>query len=114
MVAWPGFDIPLWVIRRQIASDDHIVVQVSRLMGARQGHQGIRGSRPGGENYTMQDIFTFKQTGGRRKTAERRAAFSHRHSAPNCLERLTALGTGLPLAMFERRLLQPGAARAHT
>src|SRR5262249_10941387 len=33
MVGMAGFDIPIWVIRRQIASAIQIIVQVSRLMG---------------------------------------------------------------------------------
>src|SRR5207247_1441820 len=33
MVGMAGFDLPIWVIRRQIASAIHIVVQVSRLLG---------------------------------------------------------------------------------
>src|SRR6202000_1369994 len=33
MVGMAGFDLPMWVIRRQIASAVQIVVQVSRLLG---------------------------------------------------------------------------------
>src|SRR5207302_10284098 len=33
MVGMAGFDLPMWVIRRQIASAVHVIVQVSRLMG---------------------------------------------------------------------------------
>src|SRR5438128_2519108 len=33
MVGMAGFDLPIWVIRRQIASAIHIIVQVSRLLG---------------------------------------------------------------------------------
>src|SRR5213075_2743562 len=33
MVGMSGFDLPIWVIGRQIASAIHIIVQVSRLLG---------------------------------------------------------------------------------
>src|SRR5207244_4085812 len=33
MVGMAGFDLPLWIIRRQIASAIHLVVQVARLTG---------------------------------------------------------------------------------
>ena len=33
MVGMAGFDLPIWIIRRQIASAIHVVVQVSRLLG---------------------------------------------------------------------------------
>src|SRR5207249_7329000 len=33
MVGMAGFDLPIWVIRRQVASAVHIVIQLSRLLG---------------------------------------------------------------------------------
>jgi pilus assembly protein CpaF len=108
MVGMAGFELPIWVIRRQIASAIHLVVQVSRLLGGTRKIikiSEVTGME--GDNFVMQDLFVFKQTGvdGRRK------AQGHFHATgvrPHCLERLTALGVGLPPEMFERRTLNPG------
>ncbi|HYV39496.1 MAG TPA: CpaF family protein [Gemmataceae bacterium] len=105
MVGMAGFDLPLWVIRRQIASAIHIVVQVSRLLGgARKVTRVSEVTGLEGDNFTMQDIFVFKQTG----VDENRKAQGCFHATglrPNCLERLTALGAHVPPELFERRVL---------
>jgi pilus assembly protein CpaF len=108
MVGMAGFDLPLWVIRRQIASAIHLVVQVSRLLGgARKIVKVSEVTGVEGENYSMQDLFVFKQTG---VDDQRRAqgCFHATGLRPVCLERLHALGAGVPSELFERRLLQPG------
>jgi pilus assembly protein CpaF len=108
MVGMAGFDLPLWVIRRQVASAIHIVVQVSRLLGGtRKVVKVSEVTGVEGENYSMQDLFTFKQTG----VDDQRHAVGCFHATglrPNCVERLTMMGTGLPLELFERRILLPG------
>jgi pilus assembly protein CpaF len=110
MVGMAGFDLPIWVIRRQIASAIHIVVQVSRLLGgARKVVKISEVAGLEGDNIVMHDLFAFKQTG----VDDKRKAQGYFHTTgirPNCLERLTALGAGLPLEMFERRILSPGLA----
>src|SRR5437660_447537 len=64
MVGMAGFDLPIWVIRRQIASAIHIVVQVSRLLGgARKVVKISEVTGVEGENFVMHDLFAFKQTG---------------------------------------------------
>lgn len=112
MVGMTGLELPLWVIRRQISSAIHLVIQVSRLMGG--SRKVVKVSEvTGSENDTiaMQDIFVFKQTG----IDEQRKAqgyFQATGIRPACLERLHSLGVGLPNALFERRILQPmGAGR---
>jgi pilus assembly protein CpaF len=108
MVGMAGFDLPIWVIRRQIASAIHLVVQVSRLLGgARKIIKVSEVVGIEGDNYAMQDIFVFKQTG---VDDQRRAqgCFHATGMRPNCLERLSALGVGLPNELFERRIVQPG------
>jgi pilus assembly protein CpaF len=108
MVGMAGFDLPLWVIRRQIVAAIHVVVQVSRLLGgARKIVKVSEVTGIEGDNYSMQDLFIFKQTG---LDDKRRAqgCFQATGLRPSCLERLSALGVGLPLEMFERRILQPG------
>jgi pilus assembly protein CpaF len=108
MVGMSGFDLPIWVIRRQIASAIHIVVQVSRLLGgARKVMKISEVTGMEGDNFVMHDLFAFKQTG----VDERQVAQGYFHSTgirPNCLERLQAFGVGLPPDLFERRMLNPG------
>ncbi len=48
MVGMTGLEIPIWVIRRQIASAIHVIIQVNRLQGGAQGGQGDGGRRHGG------------------------------------------------------------------
>jgi pilus assembly protein CpaF len=108
MVGMAGFDLPIWVIRRQIASAIHIVVQVSRLLGG--GRKVVKISEIAGleaDNVIMHDLFAFKQTG----VDHRRKAQGYFHTTgirPNCLERLAALGAALPMDLFERRVLSSG------
>src|SRR4051794_37821434 len=86
MVGMAGFDLPIWVIRRQIASAIHIIVQVSRLMGgARKVVKISEVTGMEGDNLVMHDLFVFKQTGvddKRRARATSRAPASG-HSAWN-------------------------------
>ena len=110
MVGMAGFDLPIWVIRRQIASAIHIVVQVSRLMGgARKVIKVSEVTGMEGDSIVMHDLFAFKQTG----VDEARKAQGYFHATgirPYCLERLAALGVPLPSNLFERRILNPGLA----
>jgi pilus assembly protein CpaF len=105
MVGMSGFDLPIWVIRRQIASAIHVVIQVSRLLGgARKVVKVSEVTGVEGENYAMQDLFVYRQTG---VDEQRRAKgnFQACGLRPYCLERLTALGAVLSDAIFERRTL---------
>jgi pilus assembly protein CpaF len=108
MVGMAGFDLPIWVIRRQITSAIHIIVQVTRLMGgARKIIKISEVTGMEGDTIVMHDLFCFKQTG----VDENRKAQGFFHTTgirPNCLERLSALGVGLPFDLFERRMLNPG------
>jgi pilus assembly protein CpaF len=111
MVGMAGFDLPLWVIRRQIASAIHLVVQVTRLAGgARKIVKVSEVTGVEGDNYAMQDLFVFKQTG----VDENRRAQGCFHATglrPYCLEKLSSLGVDFAPNIFERRLLQPGAGK---
>jgi pilus assembly protein CpaF len=104
MVGMAGFDMPMWVTRRQIASAIHIVVQVARLSGGLRKIIKIS-EITGMENdvIAMHDLFGFKQTG----VDEEQNAKGHFYISgirPHCLERLTAAGVGLPVQMFERQI----------
>jgi len=105
MVGMAGFELPIWVIRRQIASAIHIVVQASRLLGgARKVVKVSEVTGVEGDNIAMHDLFVFQQTG---VDSERRAVgcFQSTGIRPKCLERLKNLGVDVPPAMFERRIL---------
>jgi pilus assembly protein CpaF len=105
MVGMAGFDLPIWIIRGQIASAVNIVVQIARLVGGRRKIvkiSEITGME--GEVISMHDLFAFKQTG---VDAERMAEgyFYTNGIQPHCLERMQAAGIHLPREMFERRTL---------
>jgi pilus assembly protein CpaF len=105
MVGMAGFELPIWTIRRQIASALDIVVQVSRLAGGPRKIvkiSEITGME--GDVLTMHDLFVFKQTG----LDEHRMAqgyFAATGIRPHCLERLESVGVGLPTELFEERIL---------
>jgi pilus assembly protein CpaF len=105
MVGMAGFDLPIWIIRRQIASAIHLVVQVARLPGGSRKVikiSEITGME--GEVISMQDIFGFKQTGVDNDRVAQGYFFSS-GIRPQFLERLEISGAALPVAMFERRVL---------
>lgn len=105
MVGMAGFDLPIWIIRRQIASAVQIIVQVARLTGGVRRLikiSEITGME--GDIMSMHDIFGFKQTG----VDENRVAQGYFFSTgirPQCLERLEVSGNRLTVEMFERRIL---------
>jgi pilus assembly protein CpaF len=105
MIGMAGFDLPIWIIRRQIASAIHLIVQVARLPGGVRKIikiSEITGME--GDVISMQDIFGFRQTG----VDDDRMTQGHFFATgirPQCLERLEISGTALPMAMFERRVL---------
>jgi pilus assembly protein CpaF len=105
MVGMTGFDLPIWTIRRQVASAINIVVQTVRLTGgARKVVKISEITGMEGDVLSMHDIFVFKQTG---LDENRRAQgyFATTGVRPHCLERLESSGYGLPPSMFEQRIL---------
>jgi pilus assembly protein CpaF len=107
MVGMAGFDLPIWIIRRQIASAIHLVVQAARLIGgARKIIKISEITGMEGDVISMHDLFVFKQTG---VDANRVAQgyFQSTGIRPKCLEKLESAGIKLPLEMFERRILNP-------
>jgi pilus assembly protein CpaF len=103
MVGMAGFDLPIWIIRRQIASAVHIIIQANRLSGGVRKITKISEiTGMEGDVICMQDIFGFKQTG---IDADRKAQghFYATGIRPKCIERLEATGTVLPPSLFEQR-----------
>jgi pilus assembly protein CpaF len=107
MVGMAGFDLPIWIIRRQIASAIQIVVQVARLPGgARKLVKISEITGMEGEVLSIHDLFGFKQTGVDDAGAAQGYYFAS-GIRPKCLERLEAAGAPLPVEMFERRIMNP-------
>jgi len=105
MVGMAGFDLPIWVIRRQIASAVHLVVQAARLTGgARKVIKISEITGMEGENITMHDLFVFKQT-GLNSEGVASGYFMSTGIRPHCLESLEAVGIKLSPGLFERRTL---------
>jgi pilus assembly protein CpaF len=103
MVGMAGFDLPLWVIRRQIASAIHVVVQVSRLKGgARKVVKVSEVTGLEGDVLSMHDLFGFKQT-GIDAAGVARGHFYTPGLRPRCQERLEAAGVALPADLFDPR-----------
>lgn len=105
MVGMAGFDLPIWIIRGQIASAVEIVIQASRLAGGvRKITQISEVTGMEGEIISMHDIFAFKQT-GLDDTGAATGYFYSTGVRPQCMEKLEAAGNRLPFEMFERRTL---------
>ncbi len=105
MVGMAGFDLPIWVTRRQITSALQIVIQVARLSGGPRKVvkiSEITGME--GDIITMHDVFGFKQTGVDENQVAQGAFFAT-GIRPACLDRLQSSGVGLPVDLFERRTL---------
>jgi len=108
MVGMAGFELPMWTIRRQIASAVNVVVQAARLSGGLRKITRIAEiTGMEGEVLTMHDLFVFHQTG---LDSQRRAQgyFSATGVRPYFAERLESTGNGLPMQAFEQRLLNGG------
>lgn len=101
MVGMAGFDLPIWIIRRQIASAVDLVIQANRLPGGvRKITQISEVTGMEGDIISMHDVFAFKQTG----LDEQGCATGHFYATgvrPQCLDKLEACGLRLPYEMFE-------------
>lgn len=99
--ALAGFDAPIWMIRRQIASAVHIVVQVNRLPGGKRKITSVSEVTGfDGQVISMHDLFVFKRTG----LTPRRVVEGHFTATgihPECLSRLKETGNEVPFEYFE-------------
>jgi len=107
MVTTGGLNIPLPVIRAQIASAVNLVIQVSRLTdGTRKvvNISEITGMQEDG-TVSLQEIFVFNKTGIGEDDAIL-GEFVSTGKRPQCLERLAGAGVELPLSMFDPKGIQ--------
>jgi len=105
MASMAGFDMPIWVIRKQIASAVNIILQVSRLSGGvRKVTKISEITGMEGEVISMQDIFEFRQTG---LNSDRIAIgqFAATGIRPAIINRIQSYGIDLAFEMFEKRVL---------
>ena len=103
MILMAGFELPVMVIREQIASAIHVIIQLARLVdGSRKIVQITEVSGMEGSMVTLQDIFVFRQTGidaDGRVLGELRATGIR----PKFADRLKAFGMDLPEDIFNVR-----------
>ena len=105
MVGMAGFDLPIWVIRKQVASAVQMVVQVNRLPGGVRKITRISEiTGMEGDVLSMQDIFEFKQMGLNEQKVTK-GQFWATGIRPVLLSRLEAYGVDVPVELFERRML---------
>jgi pilus assembly protein CpaF len=103
MVAMSGFELPISVLRQYIAAGITLIMHASRLKGGpRRVMQvaeivGIRDN-----NYELEDIFGFEQTGVDADGMAQGEFFATGYR-PKCLHRLRAAGIDLPDEMFIKR-----------
>lgn len=105
MVGMSGVDIPIWTIRRQLASAINIVIQTVRLTGGPRKVSAISEiTGMEGEVISMHDIFRFEQTHLNEKGMAC-GYFEATGVRPRCLERLAAGGRSIDPQVFEKRKL---------
>jgi pilus assembly protein CpaF len=111
MVGTAGLDLPIWVIRRQVASAVQVIVQLARLSGGvRKVTKVSEVTGFDGIEISSLDLFTFEQTG--LDAAERAVGrFQATGVRPRCLDRLAAHGAAVRDEIFERKTLKPEETR---
>jgi pilus assembly protein CpaF len=110
MVSMAGFDLPVAVTRRYIASAITLMIHLARLKG------GVRRVMRISEitaldngDYVIQDLFGFRQVG----IDDRGIARGHFYATgnkPKFAHRLAEVGIDLPARLFEERQLTPDSA----
>ena len=103
LVLMAGFDLPLRAIREQIASAIHLVVQISRERdGSRKVTNISEITKMEGDIITMQDIFTFRQTGW---NADNRieGCFEPTGNLPTFMEEIERAKLDLDVSIFSKK-----------
>ena len=110
MVSMAGFDLPVAVTRRYIASAITLIIHLARLRG------GVRRVMRISEitaldsgDYVIQDLFGFRQTG----TDDRGIARGHFYATgnkPKFAHKLAEIGIDLNMKLFDERQLTPDSS----
>ncbi len=103
MVLMSGVDLPARAIREQIASAVHLIIHTARLSdGSRKVTWVSEVSGLEGDRITMQDIFSFVQT-GINENEKVEGYFTASGSVPTFLEQIKTRGLSIDMGMFEPR-----------
>lgn len=108
MVMMAGFDLPIRVIRKQIASAVHVFVQQNRLVdGSRKVTSIMEVLGMEGEEVRMKEIFTFKRTGfdGEGKVTGYMTATGY---IPHFVEEFEKMGLPLSRNLFVPKKIDSG------
>jgi pilus assembly protein CpaF len=106
-----GLDLPLLVIRRQIAAAVGFIVQVQRMRdGSRKVTHITEVQRMEGEVVVLSDIFVFKEEGGQSGKVEGR--HSPTGNRPSCIDELARHGHTFPPNFFFATTQVPNQTRA--
>ena len=106
MCAMTGFDLPVNVVRQYISAGISLVVHAARLKGGpRHIMRVTEVMGTDGDQYKLQDIFGYKQTG----VDDDGRATGHFYATgkePALLEHLAAHGVSLPDGIFDERRME--------
>jgi pilus assembly protein CpaF len=107
-----GLDLPVIVIRKQIASAIQYIVQAARLRdGSRKVTHVTEVQRMEGDVVILSDIFTFVEDPAAKDESARTGKVIGRHRAtgnrPNCIELLTRHGVVFPARFFHPSGAEP-------
>jgi pilus assembly protein CpaF len=105
MVMMAGYDLPVRAIRQQFASAVHLIVNAQRLTGGPRKVMSVTEiTGMEGDVVTMQDIFTFEQTGVT-PAGKAHGRFVATGIRPSFLDRLKASGCEIDSSIFTRKVL---------
>jgi len=105
MVMMSGFELPVRAIRQQFSSAINLIVQAQRLTGGARKIIGITEvTGMEGDTVTMQDIFSFEQTGVNHQ-GKAQGQFVATGIRPQFLSRLAVSGCALDPSLFTRQVL---------
>jgi pilus assembly protein CpaF len=106
MIGLAGLDLPIWAIRRLIASSVTLIVQIARLPGGKRKIVTIAEiTGMEGETVSMHNLFEYIQTGIDESHVVE-GYFRATGIRPQCLHKLMVRGAKLPVEMFADRQLQ--------
>ncbi len=103
MVSMTGLELPVSVVRHQMASAFDIVIQASRLFDGRRRVMSVSevlGME--GDIITMQEVFAYKLHGVDEETGIAEGAFISTGLRPQCVNKIKSHGINLRDGIFER------------
>jgi pilus assembly protein CpaF len=105
MVSMAGLNYPVSVIREQMASAIHLVIQLDRMTGGKRKIVSIvEITGMEGSTVCLQDVFRFRQTGVD-PSGQATGSFEACGVRPQLLDRLASEGMTLPGDLFQSRIL---------